>query len=131
MATNKDCAVIVNSVLDLGHDLGLKVIAEGVEDVRIWRMLVEKGCDFAQGFYMAKPMPEEFNRWLKSWRETAPGRKPRNAPLWNALECLIGQIALAKNDWRIVWFWQKIRQPNRRKRPPYKYPPRQLFLTSQ
>ena len=76
MATNKDCAVIVNSVLDLGHNLGLKVIAEGVEDVRIWRMLVEKGCDFAQGFYMAKPMPpEEFNRWLKSWRETTPGQE--------------------------------------------------------
>ena len=74
MANNKDCAVIVNSILDLGHNLGLKVIAEGVEDVRIWRMLVEKGCDFAQGFYMAKPMPpEEFNRWLKSWRETTPG----------------------------------------------------------
>ena len=51
---NKDCAVIVNSIIDLGHNLGLKVIAEGVEDIRIWRMLAEKGCDFAQGYYMSK-----------------------------------------------------------------------------
>lgn len=73
MANNRDCAVIVNSIIDLGHNLGLKVIAEGVEDVRIWRLLAERNCDYAQGFYMAKPMPpEEFNRWLVSWRETSP-----------------------------------------------------------
>lgn len=73
LANNKDCAVIVNSIIDLGHNLGLKVVAEGVEDIRIWRMLAERNCDFAQGFYMAKPMPaEEFNRWLVSWRETTP-----------------------------------------------------------
>ncbi len=73
MATNKDCLVIVNSIIDLGHNLGLKVIAEGVEDVRIWRMLTEKRCDFAQGFYMAKAMPpDEFDRWLTSWREMTP-----------------------------------------------------------
>jgi len=73
MANNEDCTVIVNSIIDLGHNLGLKVIAEGVEDVRTWRMLVEKRCDYAQGFYMAKPMPvEEFGRWLTSWRETTP-----------------------------------------------------------
>ncbi len=72
MVNNRDCTVIVNSVIDLGHNLGLKVIAEGVEDVRTWRMLAERNCDFAQGFYMAKPMPpEEFNRWLTSWRETS------------------------------------------------------------
>jgi EAL domain-containing protein (putative c-di-GMP-specific phosphodiesterase class I)/ActR/RegA family two-component response regulator len=71
MANNKDCTVIVNSIIDLGHNLGLKIIAEGVEDVRIWRMLMERNCDYAQGFYMAKPMPaEEFNRWLTNWRET-------------------------------------------------------------
>ena len=71
MAANKDCAVIVNSIIDLGHNLGLKVIAEGVEDIRIWRLLAERRCDFAQGFYMAKPMPpNEFDRWLTSWRAT-------------------------------------------------------------
>jgi EAL domain-containing protein (putative c-di-GMP-specific phosphodiesterase class I) len=69
MTTNKDCAVIVNSIIDLAHNLGLKVIAEGVEDVRTWRMLLEKGCDYAQGFFMGKPMPaHEFDAWLKNWR---------------------------------------------------------------
>ena len=71
MASSNDCAVIVNSIIDLAHNLGLKVIAEGVEDIRIWRMLSDRRCDFAQGFYMAKPMPaDEFSRWLKNWRET-------------------------------------------------------------
>lgn len=69
MADNKDCAAIVNSTIDLAHSLGLKAVAEGVEDIRIWRMLVEKGCDYAQGFFMAKPMPaSEFDAWLKNWR---------------------------------------------------------------
>jgi EAL domain-containing protein (putative c-di-GMP-specific phosphodiesterase class I) len=69
MANNKDHAVIVNSVIDLGHNLGLKVIAEGVEDIRAWNMLAERGCDYAQGFFMGKPMPaSEFDLWLKNWR---------------------------------------------------------------
>lgn len=69
MVTSKDCEVIVNAIIDLGHNLGLKIIAEGVEDVRTWNMLSEKGCDFAQGFLMGKPMPaDEFDRWLAQWR---------------------------------------------------------------
>lgn len=73
MVSNKDCAVIVNSIIDLGHNLGLKVIAEGVEDVRIWRILAEKGCDYAQGYFMAKAMPaSELDAWLKNWREKPP-----------------------------------------------------------
>jgi len=77
MASNRDNAVIVNSIVDLGHNLGLKTIAEGVEDVRIWRMLAERHCDFAQGFYMAKPMPaKEFARWLTNWRAASPDATP-------------------------------------------------------
>ena len=69
MARNKDCAVIVNSIIDLGHNLGLKVIAEGVEDSRVWEMLRDRGCDFGQGFYMGRPMTAaELNDWLESWR---------------------------------------------------------------
>ncbi|MGE3623331.1 MAG: EAL domain-containing protein [Bdellovibrionales bacterium] len=70
MVGNKDCTVIVNSIIDLGHNLGLKVVAEGVEDIRIWRLLADKGCDYAQGYYMAKALPgPEFDQWLKAWRE--------------------------------------------------------------
>lgn len=73
MVSNRDCAVIVNSILDLGRNLGLKVIAEGVEDIRIWRLLADRGCDFAQGFYIGKPMPpHEIDGWLKKWREQKP-----------------------------------------------------------
>ncbi len=69
MAKNKDCAVIVKAVIDLAHNLGIKVIAEGVEDQQVWDLLVQKGCDYAQGFYMGRPMPASaFDDWLKEWR---------------------------------------------------------------
>lgn len=69
MANSRDCAVIVNSIIDLGHNLGLKVIGEGVEDVRVWRMLADKGCDYAQGYFIAKAMPpHDFGLWLRNWR---------------------------------------------------------------
>jgi EAL domain-containing protein (putative c-di-GMP-specific phosphodiesterase class I) len=69
MMGNSDCAVIVKSIIDLGHNLGLKVIAEGVETAQVWRALSEKSCDFAQGFLVAKAMPAtDFDAWLKTWR---------------------------------------------------------------
>jgi EAL domain-containing protein (putative c-di-GMP-specific phosphodiesterase class I)/ActR/RegA family two-component response regulator len=68
MMTNNDCTVIVKSIIDLGHNLGLKVIAEGVETAAIWRALNDKGCDFAQGYLMGKAMPaDQFDTWLKNW----------------------------------------------------------------
>lgn len=69
MADNKDSAVIVSSIIDLAHNLGIKVIAEGVEDPRAWQMLAERGCDYAQGYLMARPMPAaELGDWLDRWR---------------------------------------------------------------
>jgi EAL domain-containing protein (putative c-di-GMP-specific phosphodiesterase class I) len=74
MHKNKDCGVIVNTVIDLAHNLGLKVIAEGVENEQAWNALLEKRCDFAQGFYMGRPIPaNEFDEWLKKWRGKAAG----------------------------------------------------------
>ncbi len=71
MATKKDCEVIVNSIIDLGHNLGLKVIAEGIEHQQTWDMLRAKGCDYAQGFFMGTPMkPSDFALWLETWRKT-------------------------------------------------------------
>jgi len=70
MATKKDCEVIVNSIIDLGHNLGLKVIAEGIEHQQTWDMLKAKGCDCAQGFFMARPMPAaDLPLWLEKWRQ--------------------------------------------------------------
>jgi diguanylate cyclase (GGDEF)-like protein/PAS domain S-box-containing protein len=55
MATNRDGAAIVRSTIDLGHNLGLRVVAEGVEDEQTEALLREYGCDFIQGFHIARP----------------------------------------------------------------------------
>lgn len=69
MIANRDCAVIVKSIIDLGHNLGLKIIAEGVETAAVWQALSTKGCDFAQGYFMSKALPvADFDAWLKIWR---------------------------------------------------------------
>jgi diguanylate cyclase (GGDEF)-like protein len=47
---------IVRSTIELGHILGLKVIAEGIETPEVWGQLVRMGCDFAQGYFISRPM---------------------------------------------------------------------------
>lgn len=65
MGTDKSDFTIVRSTIELAHDLGLRVIAEGVEDQATWDLLVELGCDLAQGYHMSRPLPErELRRWL-------------------------------------------------------------------
>ena len=47
--------------------MGLKVVAEGVEDVESWNLLKQLGCDYAQGYFMSKPLPaQQFEVWLAS-----------------------------------------------------------------
>lgn len=66
MATNHNDAVIVRSTVELGHNLGLKVVAEGVEDQAAWDKLKGLGCDSAQGYYMSRPLPSvDFLDWLQ------------------------------------------------------------------
>jgi diguanylate cyclase len=48
---------IVTSTIELGHSMGLKVVAEGVEDAAAWNLLRRLGCDFAQGYLISPPMP--------------------------------------------------------------------------
>jgi diguanylate cyclase (GGDEF)-like protein len=56
---------IVRSIIDLGHNLGYKVVAEGVESEMAWDMLCKLGCDSAQGFHISRPLSEKhFARWL-------------------------------------------------------------------
>ena len=65
MLNEESDGVIVRSTVDLGHALGLKVVAEGVEDAVTLARLAEIGCDRAQGHYFAKPIPPiEFMRWI-------------------------------------------------------------------
>jgi diguanylate cyclase (GGDEF)-like protein/PAS domain S-box-containing protein len=57
--------VIVRSTIDLSHNLGLRVVAEGVEDFATLQRLAELRCDRAQGFFVSRPVPgEEVPRWL-------------------------------------------------------------------
>ena len=66
-----DDTAIVRSTSDLGHNLGLTVVAEGVEDQWTLDTLSGLGCDYAQGFYIARPMaPGDLVRWLgqSPWR---------------------------------------------------------------
>ena len=65
MMQDPQAAVIVKSTIELGHNLGLKVVAEGVESREIWDRLTQWGCDTAQGYYMSRPLPEDqLIKWL-------------------------------------------------------------------
>jgi len=65
IATTGDDAIIVRSTIDLAHNLGLTVVAEGVEDENVLDALVGYGCDAAQGFHFGRPAPaEELTEWL-------------------------------------------------------------------
>lgn len=67
MQSAKDEA-IVRTAIQLGHELGLSVVAEGVEDARTLERLKAHSCDSAQGFHISKPMPaEDFPSWVARW----------------------------------------------------------------
>ncbi|MBV8718094.1 MAG: EAL domain-containing protein [Chloroflexi bacterium] len=67
MATSIDDAAVVRAIIDLGHSLGRRIVAEGVEDERTWDLLVRSGCDEAQGYYMSRPLPAaDLMTWLRT-----------------------------------------------------------------
>ena len=69
MEKDEDDAKIVRSTIDLAHNLGLTVVAEGVENGLIWNKLRDLACDEAQGYFMSKPLPaSEFVAWCTRWR---------------------------------------------------------------
>lgn len=67
--TNEHDAAIVRSIIDLGHELGRTIVAEGVESQASLDYLKEKGCDLVQGFHIAPPLPEpQLLEWLRARR---------------------------------------------------------------
>ena len=65
MDADENDSVIVRSTIDLGRNLGLKVVAEGVETETVWSALGRMGCDQAQGYWRSKPKPaSELTEWL-------------------------------------------------------------------
>ena len=70
MAREADDAKIVRSTIDLAHNLGLSVVAEGVENGPILEQLAALDCDEAQGYHIARPLPAaEFAAFARRWRE--------------------------------------------------------------
>ena len=66
-----DSAQIVKAIVDLGHAMGLRVIAEGVSNDRLHELVSTLGCDVAQGFFWARPLPaRQFEHW---WGEAERG----------------------------------------------------------
>jgi len=56
--------------LGLAKKLGMEVVAEGVEDRADWNHLRRTGCDLAQGYFIARPMPAaDFPAWMEDWQE--------------------------------------------------------------
>jgi diguanylate cyclase (GGDEF)-like protein len=86
MLQDENDLIIVRSTVNLGHDLGLRVIAEGVEDQATLERLSGLGCDLAQGYHVSRPMSAEaFDKWLVSARwgvkaELAPVAKKLRGP---------------------------------------------------
>jgi EAL domain-containing protein (putative c-di-GMP-specific phosphodiesterase class I) len=65
MIEDPNDAQIVRSTIDLAHNLGLKVIAEGVENRPLWDRLRDLGCDEAQGYYISRPLSStDLTQWL-------------------------------------------------------------------
>jgi len=77
MLTDRDDAMIVQSTVELAHNLGLRVVAEGVEDERIVTALTAIGCDVAQGYFASRPVPADV---LAAWLQTSPWGDVRRTP---------------------------------------------------
>ncbi|HVQ90043.1 MAG TPA: bifunctional diguanylate cyclase/phosphodiesterase [Mycobacteriales bacterium] len=71
LCSSRSDAAIVRAVLDLGSNLGLDVVAEGVEDAGTWAALVDLGCRYGQGYHFARPMPAEA---LADWQANRPAQ---------------------------------------------------------
>ena len=75
--------VIVKSIIDLGHNLGMQVVAEGVETDEVMNRLRGFGCDVAQGFGICRPIPlDQFMTWLSATQHPSRRRDPMFADEW-------------------------------------------------
>ena len=72
--TSPSARAIVENSIALGRQLGLVVLAEGVENAALWRWLHDAGCELAQGYFIARPMaPERLAAWQEEWEQRRPG----------------------------------------------------------
>jgi diguanylate cyclase (GGDEF)-like protein len=67
MTEDENDAVIVRATIDLAHNLGMRIVAEGVKDKKTWEFLQSLNCDVAQGYYISEAIPsQKFTDWLIS-----------------------------------------------------------------
>jgi EAL domain-containing protein (putative c-di-GMP-specific phosphodiesterase class I)/ActR/RegA family two-component response regulator len=67
---NDTLSAIFDASLHMAHQIGMEVVAEGVEDREDWNFLHRSGCDLAQGYFIARPMPAaELPAWIESWKQ--------------------------------------------------------------
>ncbi|RLJ22349.1 hypothetical protein DJ031_01110 [bacterium endosymbiont of Escarpia laminata] len=65
--SDKEALAIVKMTILLGHELGMKVVAEGIENQETWDLLSDLGCDVAQGYFIARPMPGgKLPEWVRN-----------------------------------------------------------------
>lgn len=64
-------AALVRAAVEIGHALGMEVVAEGIEDAVVLESVRELGCDLAQGYHLARPMDATA---LRSWLEQRPSQ---------------------------------------------------------
>ena len=82
LESDAEFAHVVRSAIDMGHGLGLKVVAEGIESENAAARLRELGCDIAQGYLYAKPMPlTAFESWLEGKERVAVIALPVDFPI--------------------------------------------------
>jgi EAL domain-containing protein (putative c-di-GMP-specific phosphodiesterase class I) len=68
MMHSNDSAVIVRSTIEMGHNLDLRIVAEGVESQAVWDSLARLGCDVAQGYLISMPLPaRQLHNWEGRW----------------------------------------------------------------
>ena len=69
---DQDDVTIVKSTIELGHNLGLKVVAEGIENEKVWDILKAMGCDYGQGYFMSRPMhADKLFEWTAQWSKVS------------------------------------------------------------
>ena len=100
MESDHDNSVIVRSIVDLGHNLGLKVVAEGAETRKSAEMLQTFHCDEAQGYYFCPPVAEyRISEFFADKR--SPLRQP-NSPAWGTSENNLDNLSLVAPSPEIV-----------------------------
>ena len=85
---SRDCRLIVQSIIELAHALGLTATAEGVETIEQLRLVRELGCDIVQGYLISQPLsPEALKGWKQQFRRCWPGMlSDERLALWSDVE---------------------------------------------